>query len=191
MSVEVEQQPRTSPPREPVLAGLLAEFEDVDGVIAAAMRVRDAGFRLWDVHTPFPVHGMDHAMGIRSTVLPWLVLGGGLAGLVSGIALQWYTNGFDYPFLISGKPLLSGPTWVPVIFELTILFASLTAVFGMLLLNRLPRLYNPLFKSQRFRRATNDRFFVVIDAADPKFDGERTEQMLRDLGASAVEWVED
>ncbi len=174
-----------------MLAGLLAEFKDVDSVISAAMRVRDAGFRRWDVHTPFPVHGMDQAMGIRPTILPWLVLGGGLTGLLSGLALQWFTNGIDYPFFVSGKPILSAPTWVPVIFELTILFAALTAVFGMLGLNGLPHLHNPLFKSHRFRRVTSDRFFIVIDASDPNFDGDRTERMLKELGASVVEWVED
>jgi hypothetical protein len=119
------------------------------------------------------------------------VLAGGVTGLLSGLALQWFTNAFDYKFMVSGKPFLSIPTWIPVCFELTILFAALTGVFGMLLLNGLPHLYNPLFKSRRFRRATNDRFFVVIDASDPQFDREETEKMLSELGAAAVEWVEE
>jgi hypothetical protein len=177
--------------REPALAGLMAEFSDVDSVINAAEHIRDAGFFRWDVHTPFPVHGMDAAMGIRPTILPWLVLGAGLTGTVTGLVLQWYANVFDYQFFTSGKPLVSLPAWIPVTFELTILFAALTAVFGMLGLNRLPRLYNPLFKNPRFRRVTNDKFFVVLDAADPKFDPEKTEQMLKDLGATAVEWIEE
>jgi hypothetical protein len=177
--------------REPALAGLMAEFADVDSVINAAEHIRDAGFFRWDVHTPFPVHGMDAAMGIRPTILPWLVLGAGLTGAVTGLVLQWYANVFDYQFFTSGKPLVSLPAWIPVTFELTILFAALTAVFGMLGLNRLPRLYNPLFKNPRFRRVTNDKFFVVLDAADPKFDPEKTEQMLKDLGATAVEWIEE
>jgi hypothetical protein len=193
MALEVEERidQTHSLFREPALAGLLGEFQDVDSVIHAAEHVRDAGFERWDVHTPFPVHGMDAAMGIRPTILPWLVLAGGLTGLVSGLALQWFTNAFDYKFMISGKPFISLPTWIPVCFELTILLAALTAVFGMLLLNGLPHLYNPLFKSRRFRRATNDRFFVVIDASDPKFDREETEKMLTQLGATAVEWVEE
>ena len=177
--------------RLPALAGLLAEFQDVDSVLHAARHVRDAGFFRWDVHTPFPVHGMDEAMGIRPTILPWLVLGAGLTGAATGLALQWFTNAFDYPFLVSGKPFMSMPAWIPVTFELTVLFAALAAVFGMLLLNQLPHLYNPLFKNERFRRVTDDRFFIVLDAADPKFDPENAEQMLRDLGATAVEWIEE
>jgi hypothetical protein len=193
MALEVEERidETHSLYREPALAGLLAEFQDVDSVIHAAMHVRDAGFQRWDVHTPFPVHGMDAAMGIRPTILPWLVLVGGVIGLLSGLGLQWFTNAFDYKFMVSGKPFLSLPTWIPVCFELTILVAALTGVFGMLLLNGLPHLYNPLFKSRRFRRATNDRFFVVIDASDPQFDRNGTEKMLSDLGATAVEWVEE
>jgi hypothetical protein len=193
MALEVEERidETHSLYREPALAGLLAEFQDVDSVIHAAMHVRDAGFQRWDVHTPFPVHGMDAAMGIRPTIHPWLVLVGGVIGLLSGLGLQWFTNAFDYKFMVSGKPFLSLPTWIPVCFELTILVAALTGVFGMLLLNGLPHLYNPLFKSRRFRRATNDRFFVVIDASDPQFDRDQTEKMLSDLGATAVEWVEE
>jgi len=195
MSVETQEQivqeHPAQPPRDFVLAGMLAEFPDVDSVMQAARYLRDAGFDRWDVHTPFPVHGMDEAMGIRPTILPWLVLVGGLSGVVGGLALQWFTNAFDYPLFISGKPLLSLPAWVPVTFELGVLLAALTAVFGMLGLNRLPHLYNPLFRSRRFRRVTNDRFFVVIDASDPNFDRDQTEQMLLNLGATAVEWIEE
>ena len=192
-----EHRPRFESPHAefeaeaPVLAGYLAEFDDVDAVLTAAEQVRDAGFRRWDVHSPFPIHGIDEAMNIRPSILPWLVLGGGLAGLVGGLLLQWYTMAHDYKYFISGKPLFSLPAFVPVIFECTILVASFTAVFGMLLLNKLPLLYNPLFKSERFRRATNDRFFVVIDATDPKFDEAKTEQFLRSLNPVAVERFED
>ena len=173
------------------LVGLLAEYTNVDHVLKAARAVRRAGFTRWDVHSPFPIHGIDPVMAIRPTVLPWLVLGMGLTGLASAIALQWYCNAFDYKFLISGKPLWSFPANVPIMFELTVLFSAYTAVFGMLLLNRLPRLYNPLFKHDRFRRATDDRFFVVLDASDPKFDEAASTQLLRDAGATAVERVED
>jgi hypothetical protein len=175
----------------PVLAGYLAEFEDVDSVMASAEKVRDAGFRRWDVHSPFPIHGIDEAMNIRPTILPWLVLAGGLAGLVGGLLLQWYTMAHDYKFFISGKPLFSLPAFIPVIFECTIAGAAFTAVFGMLLLNKLPTLYNPLFKSERFRRATSDRFFIVIDATDPKFDEAGTEQFLKSLNPTAIERFED
>jgi hypothetical protein len=173
------------------LVGLLAEYETVDAVISAAAKVRQAGFTRWDVHSPFPIHGIDSVMGIRPTILPWLVLGGGLSGLAGGIGLQWFCNAFAYPLIISGKPFWSLPANIPVAFECTVLAAALTAVFGMLALNRLPMLYNPLFKSDRFRRVTDDRFFVVIDASDRKFDEQSTTQLLNDAGAVAVERVED
>lgn len=174
-----------------VLAGYLAEFDNVDAVIAAAEKVRDSGFRLWDVHSPFPIHGIDDAMGIRPTILPWLVLGGGLAGLLGGLVLQVWTMGIDYPYFISGKPLISMPAFIPVIFETTIAGAAFTAVFGMLLLNKLPLHYNPLLKSERFRRVTNDRFFIVIDATDPAFDEIKTREFLNTLNPIAVESYED
>ena len=174
-----------------ILAGYLAEFDNVDAVIAAAEKVRDSGFRLWDVHSPFPIHGIDDAMGIRPTILPWLVLGGGLAGLIAGLVLQVWTMGIDYPYLISGKPLISMPAFIPVIFETTIAGAAFTAVFGMLLLNKLPLHYNPLLKSDRFRRVTNDRFFIVIDATDPAFDEVKTREFLAALNPIAVESYED
>jgi ActD protein len=173
------------------LVGLLAEYTDVNTVTNAARSVRKAGYSRWDVHTPFPIHGIDPVMGIRPTGLPWLVLCGGLFGLFGGMWLQWYTNAHDYPVLISGKPFWSLPANIPVIFECTVLCSALTAVFGMLGLNRLPTLYNPLFKSDRFRRVTNDRFFIVIDASDSKFDEPSAMKLLTDSGAVAVERVED
>ena len=175
----------------PVLAGYLAEFDSVEGILAAAEKVRDAGYRRWDTHTPFPVHGMDDAMGIRPTILPWLVALGGVSGLLGGLVLQWYTMAWDYPLFVSGKPLFSLPAFIPVIFECTIAGAAFTAVFGMLVLNKLPMLYNPLFKSERFRRVTSDRFFVVIDATDPLFDEKETLALLETTGPAAVEKFED
>jgi hypothetical protein len=173
------------------LIGLLAEYPNVDQILKAARAVRRAGFSRWDVHSPFPIHGIDYAMGIRPTVLPWIVLVGGITGLVSAILLQWYCNAYDYKFLISGKPIWSFPANVPIMFELTVLFSAFTAVFGMLGLNGLPRLYNPLFKSERFRRVTTDRFFIVIDSSDPKFNEQETTRLLTDAGALGVERVED
>lgn len=175
----------------PEMVALMAEFEDVQSVTLAAQRIRDEGFRRWDVHSPFPIHGMDSAMGIRGTILPWLVLGAGLTGLLLGIGMQVYMNSIDYPYFISGKPRISMPAFIPVIFELTILFSALMAVFGMLLLNRLPMLHNPLLKHERFRRVTSDRFFIVIDSSDSKFNEAETTQLLTSLGASSVERVED
>ncbi len=189
--LEDEEIRLTTAEETPELIAVLSEFTTVDQVITAARRLRIAGFTRWDTHSPFPLHGIDRAMGIRPTILPWLVLGGGLFGLFGALWLTWYTNAHDYPFLISGKPVWSLPANIPIIFECTILCASLTAVFGMLGLNRLPLLYNPLFKSERFRRVTNDRFFIVIDVSDPKFDLRQTPRLLRSLGAVAVEKVED
>ena len=161
--------------------GFLVEFDNVDDLIHGAEAVRDAGYTRWDAHTPFVVHGLDRAMGIKSTILPILVFFGGAAGLAGGIGLQWWTNAVNYPFLISGKPLFSLPANIPVAFETTILIAALTALVGMLGLNRLPQLYHPLFSSSRFRKATDDRFFISIEAADPIFDAEVTRELLEGL----------
>jgi hypothetical protein len=183
------------------LWGVLAEFEDVDHLLLAAERVRDAGFRRWDCYTPFPVHHLDDAMGQKPTILPWIVLVCGLTGLLTGVLLQWWTNASfveaaptflqGYPYIISGKPIFSLPANIPVIFELTILFSALGAVVGMLALNNLPVLYHPLFKKPRFNRVTDDRFFIAIEAMDEKFEAEETKALLASLGATVVEDVEE
>ena len=181
--------------------GLLAEFETPAAIHAAAERVRDAGYRWWDCHTPFPVHGLDRAMGIRPTILPWLVLACGLGGATFGFLLQWFTNATSfemwalvwvrgYDFLISGKPALSGAVYPVVMFELTVLFSAIGCVVALALLNKLPWLYHPCFKSRRFLRATDDRFFIVIESRDPLFYRARTEAFLRSLGPAAVEELE-
>lgn len=171
------------------LYGLLVEFEDVDALVGAAEKVRDAGYTRWDAHSPFPVHGLDEAMGIRPTILPYGVLLAGLAGGGGAMLLQWWTNAFDYPLIISGKPFFSVPASIPVAFELTILLAAITAFVGMLALNGLPQPYHPLFASKRFRRVTTDRFFIAIEAADPKFDPAETRKLLASLGGSEPEEV--
>jgi hypothetical protein len=191
MATQVIDTPIRTDDAPPELAGYLAEFLDVDSVMTAAEQVRDAGYTRWDVHSPFPVHGIDEAMGIRRTILPWLVLAGGLAGLGGSLLMQWWMNAHDYGFMVAGKPLFSLPAFIPIMFECTVLLASLTAVFGMLMLNKLPMLYNPLFKSDRFRRVTNDRFFIVLDATDPNFDEYESEQLLKSLNPVAIEKVED
>ena len=173
------------------LFGLLAEFESPSLLMKAVAGVRDEGFTCWDVHTPFPVHGMDDAMGIKGTQLPFIVLGGGLAGLAAGTLMQWWMNAVDYPFVISGKPLFGLPANIPVMFELTVLFSAFAAFFGMWGLNGMPRLYNPLFTNRRFRRATQDRFFIVIEARDPKFEARRTRDFLSSLGAGGGEEVNE
>lgn len=183
-----------------ILAGVMAEYENVDDVYAAAEKVRDAGYTRWDVHSPFPIHGIERAMSIRPTLVPWICLIGGLTGMATGLFLTHYTMGqpidwagmlSPYPFFESGKPLWSTPQFVPPIFELTILFAAFSAGLGMLLLNALPMFYNPLFKSGRFRRVTDDRFFVVIDATDPIFDEQKTPELLRQTRPLSMQYVVD
>ncbi|MEZ4386025.1 MAG: DUF3341 domain-containing protein [Candidatus Krumholzibacteriia bacterium] len=171
--------------------GLLVEFDDPVALEAACVQVRDAGYRDWDAHTPFPVHGMDAAMGIRGTRLPLIVLGGGLTGMTLALLMIWWMNAVDYPFIISGKPLFGWPAAVPVTFELTVLFSAFATFFGMWGLNGMPRLSHPLFSNERFRRATSDRFFIVIEKTDPKFDLARTKTFLEGLGGLAVDEVHD
>jgi mono/diheme cytochrome c family protein len=173
----------------PATHGMLAEYETPAALISAAEKVRNAGFRDWDTFAPFPIHGIDPAMGIRATILPWIILGGGLTGLVTAILLQWWTNAYDYPFIISGKPFWSIPANVPVMFELTVLFSAFAAFFGMLGLNKLPHPSHPLDYVKRFGRSTTDRFYVFVQASDPVFDEKETRSLLEGTGAVAVEEV--
>jgi hypothetical protein len=172
------------------VAGYLVEFETPGEVLAAATLVRDAGFTRWDAHSPYPVHGLDGAMGLRGTGLPWVVMGAGLTGCAVGLLLQWWTNAHNYPFVISGKPLWSIPANIPVTFELTVLFSAFGAFLGMILFNGFPAWYHPVFASSRFRRATQDRFFISIEADDPIFDEERTGEFARTLGGCHLEKLE-
>jgi len=173
-----EHKPKTSEEGEAPLHGLLAEYESPFKLLEASKKVRDAGFTRWDTFTPFPIHGMEKAMGIKMTVLPWLVLGAGLTGLAFAVVLQWWTNAVDYPWIVSGKPFWSIPANVPLMFELMVLFAGITTLAGMLMLNGLPRPSHPLDLKERFARATDDRFFLLIEASDPKFDEASTRKLL-------------
>lgn len=173
------------------LFGYLVEFETASDLMEAAEKVRDAGFRKWDCHTPFPVHGLDDAMGLDETKLPWIVLAGGASGAFLGMLMQWWMNAVDYPLNISGKPLWSIPANIPVGFEMTVLLAAFGAFFGMLALNGLPRLHHPVFGSERFRRATDDRFFISLEATDPFFDEKRTLEFAETLSSLPVESLED
>ncbi len=183
MTATTEEAPR--------LWGYLAQFDDEEALLAAAKKVRDAGYTRWDCYTPFPVHGMDAAMGIKRTVLPLLVFGAGFTGVIGALYMQYWMNTIDYPYIISGKPFFSWPANIPVVFEVMVLFAALTAVFGMIAMNGLPRLRHPLFSSHRFKRVTDDKFFVAIEAEDPKFSEAGTREFLSSLGPSAIETVED
>lgn len=169
--------------------GLLAEFPTPAALYHACEGVRDAGFTRWDAHAPFPVHGLDRAMGLRPTRLPWISLALALAGGAAGMGLQGWVSTIAYPLNISGKPFFSWPAFVPITFELAVLGGAAGAVFGMFALNQLPTLWHPLFGSQRFERASDDGFFISIESWDPKFDPTATAELLRGLGATSVELV--
>lgn len=194
--------------------GLLLELETPGALLSAAARMREAGFVKWDCHTPYPVHGLDDAMGIKPTVLPWISFGGGLTGCLLGLALTCYANGVElpfsllqsdhaflseivapflpsgYPYVISGKPTFSIPAYVPVMFELTVLLAALGTFFSVWGLSQLPRLHHPVFTSLRFRRASSDRFFISVEATDPRYDRVGTRVLLESLGGAHIEELE-
>jgi mono/diheme cytochrome c family protein len=169
------------------LYGVLAEYDTPGELIAAARKVRDAGYTQFDCYSPFPVHGIDEAMGIKRTILPLLVLGGGLAGLFLGGLLQWWTNAHNWAWNISGKPAWSIPANIPIAFETTILLSVFTTFFGMWILNRLPQVWHPFFRLDRFARATDDAFLLGIEAKDARFDLQTTTKLLEGAGAIAVE----
>jgi hypothetical protein len=170
---------------------LLAEFDTTPRLLHAAEKLRDAGYKSWDTHTPFPVHGMDAAMGLPDSKLGPIVFAGGLAGFTTAFTMIWWMNGVDYPLVIGGKPPFSIPSMVPILFELTVLFSSLTAVLGMFHLNRIPQHHHPIFNSSRFDGATDDKFFISVGADDPKFDLDKTKRLLESLHCTHIELVHD
>lgn len=174
----------------PQTYGILAEFSSAHDIYEACKKVRDAGYKNWDACTPFAVHGLDKAMGLPKSKLPWMVLAAGLSGgILSTLFVVWVSL-IDYPLNIGGKPMLSIPAFIPVIYEVTILFSALTAVFGMFFLNRLPTLYHPLFGSKSFERVTDDKFFIVIETQDPQFELVKTRKLLEESGAVSLEILE-
>jgi hypothetical protein len=179
------------------LYGLAAEFTTTPGIYNAAEKVNKAGYRWFDCLVPFPVHGLDRVMGVKMTILPILVFCGGVTGFIAACCLQIFTNSLEidlwaivpvvgYQFDVSGKPLLGPAAFVPVAFELTVLFSALTAVFGTLILNKLPMLYHPTLKHPALSRATDDRFFLVIEARDPKFVRSEVEEFLKTLEPESI-----
>lgn len=196
--------------------GLLVEFETPDALCAAAVRMRDAGYTAWDCHTPYPVHGLDDAMGIKPTILPWISFGGGITGCTLGLILTSYTNGWalpfsllqsdsvlvrdviapflpsGYPYVVSGKPIgiYSVTAFIPVMFELTILLSAIGAFLSVWALSRLPRFHHPVFTSNRFRRASSDRFFISVEASDPRYERVATRLLCESLGGSHLEELE-
>ncbi len=171
--------------------GIVAEFETAADILHAAEKVRDEGFRRWDVYTPFPVHGMDGAMGMKNSKVGWFAFIGAVSGYTIGMLMIWWMNAYDYPIIVGGKPMFSPFAAFPPSYELTILLGAFGALFGMLFLNRLPRLYHPLLKNRRFALATHDRFFVVIETSDPKYSETETRRLLENLGSKHIEVVEE
>jgi hypothetical protein len=162
---------------------LMGWYESPAELYKACEALRDAGYQRFDAHTPFAVHGLEQAMGLRPSRLPWIVLGGGLFGLLGSIALAWYTQGVDYPQNISGKEAFSFQAFVPVFFELTVLCAAFAAFFGMWAMNRLPHFSHPVQTHPSFHRSTDDAFFISVEAADPRYDRVATKKLLAALGA--------
>ena len=173
------------------LYGLLAEYDTPTELVDAAREVRDAGYTKTDAFSPFPLHEIDEALGIRRSILPWLVLGGGLTGLMTGFALQIFVHYVDYPIIVAGRPYISFASFIPPAYELTILFAGFAAVFGMLFLNGLPQPYHPVFNVPRFALATREKFFLLIEKKDPKFDYEKTRSFMESLNPQEVFDVEE
>jgi hypothetical protein len=178
-------------PSGPVTHGLVAEFDSPEKLMEAANRAREHGYKALDAYTPFPVHGMSEAIGFHENIIPWIVAMGGLTGTLTGITLQYYTAVVDYPMNVGGKPLFALPTFVPVMYECTILFAGLTAFFGLWALCGLPKLYHPIFSTPNFDRATVDRFFLCIEATDPAYDSDKTRSFLESQNPLKVTEVEE
>ena len=173
------------------LYGLMAEFDSTTGVVKAAQQVRDAGFTKTDAFSPFPIHEMDEALGIKRSILSFLIFAGGITGALTGLALVYWTHSIEYPIMVAGRPHFSLPAFIPPIYELTILLASFTAVFGMLLLNGLPQPYHPVFNVPRFNLASREKFFLLIEAADDKFDYEETKKFMESLNPQEVHDVDE
>lgn len=169
----------------------LAQYDTSAKVLHAAEKVRKAGYTRWDTHTPFPVHGMDGAMGLPDSKVGWIVFFAGLTGVSGAYLMMWWMGGVDYPLVVGGKPGFTLPSSVPIMFELMVLLSSFGAILGMLHLNNLPRHHHPVFESERFRAASDDQFFISIEAEDPKFDVEKTKAILEGTHPVAVELVEE
>ena len=171
----------------------LAEFESASALYKAAQKVRDAGFSKWDCYSPYPMHGLDAAMGLKRSILPYFVFFGGLTGLLTAFLLAYVTQVGIYPTVVQGKPanIFTVPAFFPIMFELTVLFSGFTALFACLGLCQLPRWNHPLFASRPAHRITDDGFFIAIEARDPKFSKEGTKGFLGGIGGDNIELVEE
>jgi hypothetical protein len=164
------------------LFGLGAEFPSAAALLEAAKKIHAFGFRKWDVYSPFPIHGMDHAMGFQRSRVSLFSLIGGCTGLSVAFILIYYTSAINYPLIVQGKPYFALEPSLPIFFELTILLTAFGTVLGLLLLTLLPRLHHPVFNWDRFQRATDDGFFLVLESTDPRFDSQSSRQLLQGIG---------
>ena len=176
--------------KKPPLYGLMAEFTDPQSLLDAARKTYDEGYRKVDAFSPFPIEGLSEAIGFHHTRLPLIVLIGGICGCAGGFGLAYWVSTMANPWLVGGKPLFSWPAWIPVTFETTVLLAALSTVLGMLALNGLPEPYHPVFNVKRFALATKDRFFLMIEARDPKFEFDKTWRFLDTLQPRGVSEIE-
>lgn len=173
------------------LHGIMAEFDTATELVDAARLVRDAGYTKTDAFSPFPLHEIDEALGIKRSILPYLIFAGAITGLLSGLGLEYFVHVIEWPIIVGGRPAFSLPSFVPPAYELTILFAAFVAVFGMLFLNGLPSPYHPVFNVPRFALATREKFFLIIESADPLYDYEETRSFMSSLDAQEVFDVEE
>jgi hypothetical protein len=171
--------------------GIIAEFETPAAILEAAKKVRDAGYRKWDVFTPFPIHGIDKVMGLKNSLVGWFSLAMGGGAFLSGMGLLWFTNAFDYPLIVGGKPMYSIPMSFVPSYILMVMGGAIGALVGMLALNQLPRLHHPLFNSSRFALVSRDRFLLVIGANDDQFSAVETRALLETMGGKHIELVEE
>ncbi len=177
--------------RRPDLYGLLAEFDEPQSLLDAARCARAEGYRCMEAYTPYPVEGLSKVIGVRRSLVPLIVLVGGIVGGLGGFFMQYYAAALHYPLNIGGRPLWSWPAFIPITFELTVLSAALSGAFGMLAINRLPQPYHPVFNVEQFGLATQTKFFLCIEASDPKFGKDETRKFLENLGAREVLDVKD
>ncbi len=178
---------KTKPPQ---LYGIMAEFDSPTELVAAARHTYAAGYRRVNGYSPFPIEALSEAIGFHHTRLPLIVLIGGVLGALGGFFMQYWMEVIDYPLNVGGKPFNSWPAFIPITFECTILAAALAAVLGMLALNKLPQPYHPVFNAPNFALATRDRFFLVIESRDPKFDHDDVVSFMQGLGPKDVSDVE-
>ncbi|MCS7063257.1 MAG: DUF3341 domain-containing protein [Methylacidiphilales bacterium] len=202
MSTQLASPQQTTTPQPTLTWGIGAEFDSPASLLHAAKAIHNAGYKWWDVYTPFPIHGMDKAMGLNWSKVSVFAFIGGATGLTTGLLLtiltsiprpQWLAHipsgwllDLFYPLVVQGKPYLALPAFFPVLFELTILLTAFGTIAGVLITNRLPRLYNPVFNWDYFAKATDDGFFLIIEAADPRYDRQKTAELLASLGGKNI-----